>query len=297
MKIICMNHDGEQRLSFTLKVWSHYILPSLLLAAFMGGLLFYQAPHSDPSVISSGTNDVNGKDPYIIELDVLARKVGALEAEALRLNAFSSHLVKMAKLDPDEFSFDKKPSLGGLPSGGDVNVENASAANGLMSSIQLLEGELKGQRKRLENILDKLNGRILENRSLPSSMPVLQGYISSLYGVRHDPFTGKNRMHEGVDFAAGKGTKVYAMGSGVVSFAGKNGGYGTVVEINHGKGLVSRYAHLSKTFVSVGDVIKRDTEIAEIGSTGRSTGPHLHLEILKNGVHEDPEKYFSHYKM
>ena len=87
------------------------------------------------------------------------------------------------------------------------------------------------------------------------------------------------------------------MGSGVVSFAGKNGGYGTVVEINHGKGLVSRYAHLSKTFVSVGDVIKRDTEIAEIGSTGRSTGPHLHLEILKNGVHEDPEKYFSHYKM
>lgn len=288
MKIICTSHDGEQRLSFALKVWSHFIIPALLLALFMGVTLSYQA------TLQKGT-DV-AKDDYIVELNILARKVGVLEAESLRLNAFSSRLVKIAKLDPDEFAFDEKPPLGGLPSG-DNDSQNASGTKGLMGSIQLLEGELKGQRDRLENMLDKLNGRILEQRSLPSSMPVLQGYISSVYGVRRDPFTGKNRMHQGVDFAASTGTKVYAMGSGVVLFVGKNGGYGTVVEINHGKGLVSRYAHLSKTLVSVGDIIKRDAEIAEIGSTGRSTGPHLHLEILKNGVHEDPEKYFSHYKM
>jgi murein DD-endopeptidase MepM/ murein hydrolase activator NlpD len=206
----------------------------------------------------------------------------------------------MAKLDPEEFSFNAHPSLGGRPLEDVRTIEAVvpeTTATELMGTIRLLEIQLKEQRKRLKKMTDILHGRILKHNEAPTGMPVMHGYISSLYGMRRDPFTGKNRMHQGIDFAAKKGTKVLSIGYGVVSFSGKKGAYGNVVEVTHGKGVVSRYAHLSKMLVRVGERVTKGKEIAEIGSTGRSTGAHLHLEVLKKGRREDPHDYISSSKM
>jgi len=123
-------------------------------------------------------------------------------------------------------------------------------------------------------------------------MPIEKGYISSKYGFRRDPFTGRKRMHQGIDFAGRKGTPVNTVAGGVVQFVGRKGGYGNVVEIDHSNGLISRYAHLSSIDVKPDQVVKKGERIAAIGSTGRSTGPHLHLEVLKNGVRQNPARYF-----
>jgi murein DD-endopeptidase MepM/ murein hydrolase activator NlpD len=294
----------------------------------MTGLLFYQAKYAKPTQVTQGNNlanvqasdqtsdevnrpdtddpleladDLQAYESGFIELDLLARRVGILEAESLRLNAFSSRIITIAKLDPEEFSFDAKPSLGGRPVS-DVSTVKVkfpeTPSTELMGTIRLLETDLKEQRNRLKKITDVLQGRILKhNEAAPTGRPVMHGYISSLYGMRRDPFTGKHRMHQGVDFAAKIGTKVLAIGSGVVSFSGKKGAYGNVVEVTHGKGVVSRYAHLSKMLVNVGERVVKGKEIAEIGSTGRSTGAHLHLEVLKKGKREDPNHYISSSKM
>jgi len=322
MKIICTSHDGIRRVTFSLSVGLHLVLPSLLLALCMTGILLYQAKYAKPLQVMQGNNETNAqasdqenkRDEHtqlgladdlqayengFIELDLLARRVGILEAESLRLNTFGSRIVTMVKLDPEEFSFDAKPSLGGRPFDvGTMEIKPPeTTATELMGTIRLLETQLKEQRNRLKTMTDVLQGRILKRNETPTGRPVMQGYISSWYGMRRDPFTGKQRMHQGIDFAAKKGTKVLAIGRGVISFSGKKGAYGNVVEVTHGKGVVSRYAHLSKMLVNVGERVAKGKEIAEIGSTGRSTGAHLHLEVLKKGKREDPNHYISSLKM
>ncbi len=323
MKIICTSHDGIRRVTFSLSVGLHLVLPSLFLALCMTGVLLYQTKYAKPLQVMQENNETNvqasdqGKkldehtqlglvddlqayENGFIELDLLARRVGILEAESLRLNTFGSRIVTMAKLDPEEFSFDAKPSLGGRPLNDVSTMEMKppeTTATELMGTIRLLETQLKEQRNRLKTMTAVLQGRILKRNETPTGRPVMQGYISSLYGMRRDPFTGKHRMHQGIDYAAKKGTKVLAIGRGVVSFSGKKGAYGNVVEVTHEKGVVSRYAHLSKMLVNVGERVAKGKEIAEIGSTGRSTGAHLHLEVLKNGKREDPNHYISSSKM
>ncbi len=292
MKIICTSHDGIRRVTFSLNVGLHLVLPSLFLALCMAGILFYQTKYAKPIEVTQGNNlanaqisdqtsgEVNRSDPDnqlgivdalqayengFIELDLLARRVGILEAESLRLNAFSSRIVTIAKLDPEEFSFDAKPSLGGR-SVNDVSTMKVklpeTTSTELMGTIRLLETELKEQRNRLKKMTDVLQGRILKhNEAAPTGRPVMYGYISSLYGMRRDPFTGKYRMHQGIDFAAKIGTKVLAIGGGVISFSGKKGAYGNVVEVTHGKGVVSRYAHLSKMLVNVGERVAKGNTV------------------------------------
>ena len=328
MKIICTSHDGIRRVSFSLNVGLHLVLPSLFLALCMAGGLFYQTQYAKSIQVTQGNNlanvqtsgqtsgemnrsdidnqlefvdDLQAYENGFIELDLLARRVGILEAESLRLNAFSSRIVTIAKLDPEEFLFDAKPSLGGRPVN-DVSTMKMklpeTTSTELMGTVRLLETQLKEQRNRLKKMTDVLQGRILKrNKAALKGRPVMHGYISSLYGMRRDPFTGKHRMHQGIDFAAKKGTKVFAIGSGIISFSGKKGAYGNVVEVTHGKGIVSRYAHLSKMLVNVGERVAKGKEIAEIGSTGRSTGAHLHLEVLKEGKRENPNNYISSSKM
>ena len=126
---------------------------------------------------------------------------------------------------------------------------------------------------------------------LPSGRPVKTGYISSEFGFRRDPFNGNMRMHKGLDFAGPIGTDIYAVAGGVVSFVGEKPGYGNVVEVDHGDGLVSRYAHLNATSAKQGTVIKKGELVAWLGNTGRSTGPHLHLEVLKQGEQVNPRDY------
>lgn len=327
MKIVCTSHDGIRRVTFSLNVGLHLVLPALLLALSMAGIL-YQTKYAKPPQLTQANNadishrleladDLQAYENGFIELDLLARRVGILESESLRLNTFGARIVTMAKLDPEEFAFDAKPSLGGRPLD-EVGETGSSVpettATELMGTLRVLETELKAQRKRLKKMTDVLHGRILqrnaakdsakrkrtkntnkktEKNRIATGMPVRRGYISSSYGMRRDPFTGKKRMHQGIDFAAKKGTKVIAINSGLISFTGRKGAYGNVVEVTHAKGTVSRYAHLSKILVRVGDRVKKGKEIAEVGSTGRSTGAHLHLEVLNNGKREDPHRHIS----
>lgn len=315
MKIVCSNSDESHRITFTLSLWLHLVVPALFMAVLMGAYVTTQIKDvvmmESPLVIDQlpSCNDLNSPigvarsavsndEEYLIDVNILAKRLGILEAESLRLNAFGTRIVNMAKLDPEEFAFDDAPSVGGIVgmhSSTDLKDDGAGygiTADDLMNSISHLEKQLIDQRNRLEGMLQVLNGRILDKEVMPSGMPIEKGYISSKYGFRRDPFTGRKRLHKGIDFAGRKGTPVKAVASGVVQYAARKGGYGNVVELDHGDGLVSRYAHLSVIKVKLDQVVKKGAAIALVGSTGRSTGPHLHLEVLKNGKHQNPAQYF-----
>lgn len=315
MKIVCASNDGSHRVTFAFNIWLHLVLPALFVAILMG---FYVNTQVKTNVrLSSSFSQFmplhfevkkqlskvsafqqNHLPPLAaIDLDILARRLGVLEAESLRLNAFGARIVKMAKLDPEEFAFEEEPPRGGLRGADEQDLEFTDAGYGISSveflgSIDALEKQLIDQRNRLQGILRVLNGRIIDLEVKPNGMPIEKGYISSRFGFRRDPFTGRKRMHKGIDFAGRLGTPVKTVAAGVVQFAGRKGGYGKVVEIDHSDGLVSRYAHLSEIDVKVNQVVKKGDLIAKVGSTGRSTGPHLHLEVLKNGKQQNPAHYF-----
>jgi len=230
---------------------------------------------------------------YTVDVDALTKKLGELEAETYRLRALGMRVVKMAKLDSNEFNFDIKPGQGGPDEFG--NFEETSTAEGLMKSVMQLESVLSNEQKMMTGMSKIIQGRLLDEEVKPSGKPVAQGYVSSSYGYRRDPFNGRSRMHRGIDFAAKTGTPIYSVAVGVISFVGRKGGYGNAVEVDHGNGLVSRYGHLSKFKIEIGALVKKGDLIALAGSTGRSTGPHLHLEILQNGTQIDPSKYLSQF--
>ena len=160
----------------------------------------------------------------------------------------------------------------------------------LAEQVKSLESSIDNSMKNLSH-KERLSGDFLESVLLSRS-PIKKGFISSKYGYRRDPFNGRTARHRGVDVAAKLGEKIYSPASGFVIFTGRKGGYGNVVEIQHDKNLLTRYAHLSKILVRQNDVVKEGEVIAKVGRTGRATGPHLHLEVLKNGRHVDPQLYF-----
>ena len=289
MKIIFTTHNESHHVSLTFKIWFHFFAPAMIIAlAVLYLSQFSRSVHAiEPSVLSTSDVEITNKlavaYPQNI-IDILAKKLGALEAESIRLNAFSSRVATMAKLDPEEFSFDIPPSQGGTT--GEILGNNT--IEGIMDSVEQLERRLIVQKNQLQAISHVVNGRILINETKPSSMPVDNGYISSHFGFRRDPFTGRRRKHKGIDFAGKKGTFIRSVASGIVQYTGNEGGYGKVVEVDHGQGVISRYAHLSAIDVKRKQLVKKGQIIAKMGNTGRSTGPHLHLEVLKNGVHQDP---------
>jgi murein DD-endopeptidase MepM/ murein hydrolase activator NlpD len=160
-----------------------------------------------------------------------------------------------------------------------------------LSMLDQLDSELEDRQEMLSVLEVLLMSRSLNERVMPSGKPVEEGWLSSRYGKRSDPFTGKQDFHKGLDFAGKKGTGVLAVGDGVVSWSGKRTGYGKLVEINHGNGYVTRYGHNQRHLVKVGDTVKKGQQVAMMGSSGRSTGPHVHFEVLRNGKRVDPAKY------
>jgi murein DD-endopeptidase MepM/ murein hydrolase activator NlpD len=220
-------------------------------------------------------------------LNALAQRLGTLQAQVLRLNALGTRLTRMAGLDAREFSFDSAPAMGGP----ERNVSYRASAPDVVGNLGALERELERSQARLVALESLLLDRKLIAAVTPSAWPVDGGWISSGFGVRMDPFTGHQSAHEGVDVAARFGSPIYATGDGVVNHAGEKSGYGLVVEVTHDASLVTRYAHASAVLVKVGDRVKRGDEIARVGTTGRSTGPHLHFEVLYNGQAANPTRY------
>jgi Membrane proteins related to metalloendopeptidases len=211
------------------------------------------------------------------DIDALAVKLGQLQAQSVRLNALGERLTQVGKLDDGEFNFDEDPGQGGpeLTTGKD---EGAMAPATLNQGIDDLAGQFDVQQAQLQALNDLLLDRKIESNLRPTGMPV-NGYISSFFGGRPDPFSGHSARHTGIDIAAPTGTPVTAVAEGMVTFAGVRNGYGDVIEIDHGNGYMTRYAHNSKLVATVGQRVHVGDIIARAGSTGRSTGSHVHFEV------------------
>ena len=228
------------------------------------------------------------KQQVQLRVDAMAMRLGEVNAHVIRLDALGKRLTEMADIDSREFNFDRDPPRGGPEGDGEgmsAQIPDLSAQlRQLEQRVDLRESQLSA----LENVI---LARELHQEIHPEGRPVANGFISSYFGERADPFDGLEAFHKGVDFAGAPGSPVTAVAAGVVTWAGERTGYGKLIEINHGDGFTTRYAHNERTLVTVGQTVKRGESIALMGSTGRSTGPHVHFEVLRNGRQVNPLSY------
>lgn len=221
-------------------------------------------------------------------MNALALRLGQMQAHVIRLDALGQRLTKLANLDNGEFDFDNPPGEGGPAP---TAPEHTMDPPDFMKALNQLSAELTDRTRQLTVLENMLMNRHVRAEVMPAGRPVKRGWLSSPYGMRIDPFTGKLSFHPGIDFASKKGTPIMAVAAGVVDWAGWDGGYGNLVEINHGNGYQTRYGHNSKILVKVGQTVKKGQVIALMGSTGRSTGPHCHFEVRYHGRPVNPLKY------
>lgn len=258
--------------------------------AFLAGAQWgagVQAGAPTPAVpVTTTTQTAAGQ--FDEQLEDLAARVGQVNAQMLRLNALGKRLTEMAHLDKGEFNFDALPAQGGPE---DEASEPVQLVEGLGEILDRLETQLLDRERQLVVLETFIAARQLTHMRVPDGSPVPGAWISSNFGRRTDPFTGKVAHHSGIDFAAPAGAQAQAVAPGVVTWAGNRAGYGQLVEINHGNGYVTRYAHNSSLLVKVGDKVGKGQPVSRVGSTGRSTGPHLHFEVLRNGRAINPWKF------
>ena len=223
------------------------------------------------------------------QLDAFAGRVGAMQAEILRLNALGERLVEMAELDAEEFDFENPPPVGGPEDIWETtNQTSLAELAGELTDMLGLISDRKRKLKQLERAIMEID---LKEHATPSGWPVRSGYITSKFGYRKHPIRRKIHFHTGVDFASKRGTPVLATADGVVVYSGWKSGYGRLIEVRHMDGLVTRYAHNQKNLVKQGEMVKKGQTIAELGSSGRSTGPHVHFEVHKDGEAVNPLHY------
>ncbi|MDW8478973.1 MAG: M23 family metallopeptidase [Xanthomonadales bacterium] len=220
------------------------------------------------------------------DLDALAVRLAELHAHAARLNALGERLVQTARLDQGEFDFREAPATGGPGESAE-----ALSGEGLASRLDQLERLLDERGRQLELLGDLLLDRELAAQTVPAGLPVRAGYRSSGFGRRIDPITGHEEFHAGIDFNGPRGTAIHAVADGVVVFSGRRPGYGNTVELDHGNGYRTRYAHNDRNLVKVGDRVRAGDMIATMGRSGRTTGVHLHFEIWRHGRPVDPSPY------
>lgn len=221
-------------------------------------------------------------------INALNSKVAEIQAKAIRVDALGKRLVALARLDKGEFDFDNVPAQGGPP--GPMLAEDVELAD-FIKSLERLSVHLDDRVDQL-SVLETLNiNALLKNEAIPAGRPVRSGWLSSPFGNRSDPFTGKQAKHQGVDFAGKRGSDILVVAGGIVTWSGERYGYGKMVEVDHGNGYVTRYGHNEENLVGAGATVKKGQIIALMGSSGRSTGPHVHFEVLRHGLPVNPEKY------
>ncbi|MDQ2971892.1 MAG: peptidoglycan DD-metalloendopeptidase family protein [Pseudomonadota bacterium] len=214
------------------------------------------------------------------DMDAMTVKLGELQAQSIRLDALGQRLTEVGKLDQGEFDFQHAPALGGP----EQSVAPAAALPpNLDASLDALRVRFDHQQTQLGVLSDLLMNRQVDARDKPTGMPVADGYIASYFGARPDPFNGHRDFHPGLDIDVPMGSPVHAVADGVITYAGARSGYGNVVEIDHGNGYMTRYAHNSKLLAHVGEHVHAGDVISDVGSTGRSTGPHVHFEVWDHG--------------
>ncbi|MFK7974940.1 MAG: M23 family metallopeptidase [Halioglobus sp.] len=222
------------------------------------------------------------------QLHAMTMNLAELQARMTRIDALGQHLTAMADLEEGEFDFSQPPALGG-PLSGEFNVD--FSATDLGGELGRFKAQLEDRERQLDVLESLLSNHNLQQQSWLSGRPVEKGWISSYYGKRTDPFSGKQAMHNGLDFAGKEGSNVISVAAGVVTLSGTKSGYGHVVEVSHEDGFVTRYAHNQKNLVAVGDVVRKGDTIALMGKSGRATGAHVHYEVYKHGRPVDPSSY------
>ena len=241
---------------------------------------------------SAQTEGQQKQQSYFREgMNTMAMRLGQMQAQLLRLDSLGIRLAKLSGIKPQELAFDQVVAMGGpyIPA---VAAEQQAVSlvnlNQQLGSLSALLNDRNDKLMALESLLlhDKLN-----KKSFSSVVPITDAWYSSNFGWRIDPFTGENAMHEGVDFMVPEGTSIRASASGIVVYSGTHPQYGNMIEIDHGNDVVTRYAHASKLLATVGQVVRRGQEIAKVGSTGRSTGNHLHFEVRYRGAAQNPTRF------
>ena len=300
MNIIFLSSNKGTLCSIGLCKPSHYLLFVFAIALFVGGAGYigYEYGQFEDETEFDVSEWKQTIRVQRLELDslrqesdasveALTSRLGLLQAHVNRLDALGQKLISMAKIDNGEFDFTQTPAIGGPESYAEARLNSSE----LQTAIDQLADDLDNRENQLVILEDMLLSRNILREVSPSGRPITNGWLSSYYGMRNHPISGKREMHKGVDFAGKQGGAVIAVAKGVVTFSGKRYGYGQAIDINHGNGYVTRYAHNSKLLVSVGNTVDKGFQIAEIGSSGRSTGPHVHFEVLKNGVQISPMKF------
>lgn len=302
MNIIILGKKGQSRrldLGHPMTMWGLILAAALLLAGsgFAGFGIARVMLESQPlqelqalraEVVAQRTEVAAIREQAQENLNALSVRLGQLNAHVIRLDALGDRLTRMAGLEEGEFSFQTAPAQGGPEVSFDTETEPAPD---LLASLDVLESQLVNRAQQLTVLENLLMNRNLQDQVMPAGRPITKGWLSSYFGVRNDPFTGKRARHYGLDFAGAEGAEVIAVAAGVVTYSGPRYGYGNMVEINHGNGFVTRYAHNKENLVGVGDVVKKGQIVAYMGSSGRSTGPHVHFEVLQNGKVVNPLQY------
>ena len=222
-------------------------------------------------------------------LNAMAVKLGEMQAQLTRLDALGERLSSVAGIKPQEFRLNEPPGLGGAQSVSyppqDLTMREFN------QRLEMLSRQMENRTDLLGVLEAQMFEQAVKKKLLPTMLPVNASFNSSTFGVRIDPFTGQNTMHEGIDFMVDPGTPVVSAAGGVVHFAGMHPQYGYMIDIDHGNDLVTRYAHCSRLLVKEGDFVQRGRKIALSGATGRATGPHLHFEVRYRGSAQNPARF------
>ena len=301
MSITILQRSPQGMRSVKLKNRYLYSIVSLLvLCPLLAGVsgYYYAMKQSDAAYVEQVTID-NWKNELADQwqelelakqssqqqLNALTAKMGMMQAHIRRIDAAGERIVNIAGLDAKEFNFDDAPAIGGPERpAAESNIDIPQ----LLESLNEIDYQLDSRQQQLTVLESLLMDKHMGVERYISGRPIRKGWMSSYYGERNDPFTGKPAWHAGVDFAGKEGDKVHSTAAGVVSWVGERYGYGLLVEINHGDGLVTRYGHNKEILVKKGDVLSKGQAISLMGNTGRSTGAHVHYEVLKNGRTVNP---------
>lgn len=306
MQIILL-HPRLSAKTLTLSTRHILLLGGLFIGAVFAcaTLLYYitlshasslKLPFVQDALSAATQNEAGKKDKYVKEnLNAMAVKLGEMQAQMTRLDALGERVQGLAGVKPEEFNFKDKPGRGGIETAapGSRGAPRELGMSEFQQALDALARDLEHRADYLNVVESTLMADKIKSRLLPTIQPVNVGYNASGFGWRLDPFTGRSAFHEGIDFPSPVGTPIVAAAGGVVIAAEYHHQFGNMLEIDHGNDIITRYAHASRLLVKVGDIVKRGQHVADIGSTGRSTGAHLHFEVLVKNIPQDPHKFLT----
>lgn len=306
MKVILIKDDASSSGPICLSGSKFFAMgaAALIIVPILLGLVTYWGvsavdralnPFVDPEYRIAVESRVNEQRDEILKtrnyvrqhIDVLGRRIGSLQAQVSRINAVEQRIAKVSGVNLADFQFDQDPPIGGVTANDEVDLEQIDIEN----AIQSIEKELSERESEIAAVDFLLSRKSLASQQTPAGWPVKGGWVSSSFGSRMHPMTGKKQFHKGVDIPGKKGADVLSVADGVVVRSEKNGHYGWMIEIDHGDNYSTLYSHNQENLVLAGETVKKGQTIGKVGSTGRSTGPHVHFEVHKKGKVINPVKY------